>query len=84
MNLFLVVNVDYLVLEKVNLVVKQSNLLSARKKLFGCRKIVAKQFIIVLDSVYLVVQKFIAFFLSVKLGCRFVSMMSVDPIISYI
>ena len=45
----IVVNVDYLVLEKVNLVVKQSNLVAG--------KIVAKQFIIVLDSVYLVVKK---------------------------
>ena len=52
-------NVDYLVLEKVNLVVKQSNLVPGKKYLVA-RKIVAKQFILELDSVYLVVQKFIA------------------------
>ena len=64
----IVVNLDYLVLEKVILVVKQSNLVP-RKKLFGCRKNsgqMAKQFILVLDSVYFVVQKFIAIFYSLS------------------
>ena len=51
----IVVNVDYLVLEKVNLVVKQSNLVPEKNYLVA-GKIVTKQFILVLDSVYLVVQ----------------------------
>ena len=42
-------------LEKVNLVVKQSNLVLGKNHLVA-GKIVAKQFILVLDSVYLVVQ----------------------------
>ena len=40
---------------KVNLVVKQSNLVPGKNYLVA-GKIVAKQFILVLDSVYLVVQ----------------------------
>ena len=44
----IVVNVDYLVLEKVNLVVKQSNLVPGKNYLVA-GKIVAKQFILVLD-----------------------------------
>ena len=51
----IVVNVDYLVLEKVNLVGKQSNLVPGKNYLVA-GKIVARQFILVLDSVYLVVQ----------------------------
>ena len=50
----IVVNVNYLVLEKVNLAVKQSNLVPGKNYLVA-GKIVAKQSILALDSVYLVV-----------------------------